>query len=112
MVEKFERRADAIDNALHDSYKKLRNALGLTSGEAHHIIPVQLLKEESVVQDAVSAGFDFNGVSNGVKAIYHHGPHADYTMKIRQMIRNFQSRNPDYTPEQAKEFLESVAQRY
>ena len=112
LIEKFERRADAIDNALHDSYKKLRNALGLVSGEAHHIIPVKLLKANEVVQDAVSAGFDFNGAINGVKAVKYHGPHINYTNEIEDKINEWQNMHPNYTPEQAKSFLESMASRY
>lgn len=48
LVEKFERRAEAIDNALKGQ-SKLRKALGLGSGEVHHIIPIKLLKENEVV---------------------------------------------------------------
>lgn len=88
---------------------KLRKALGLTSGEAHHIIPVQLLKENDVVQDAVAAGFDFNGIQNGIKALKNHGPHSKYTESIRKAIGDWKNQNPDYTPEQAKAFIESLA---
>ena len=78
-VERIENRVAAIENALKGvNSGKLRKTLKLTSGEAHHIIPVQMLKESDVVQDAVSAGFDFNGVINGIKANAHHGPHNNY----------------------------------
>ena len=104
LVEKFERRAEAIDKALKGK-NNLRKALGKISGEAHHIIPVKLLKENEVVQDAVSAGFDFNGAVNGVEAVIHHGSHFDYTDKINDLLHEYQKRNPNYTPEQAKDFF-------
>ena len=64
-----------------------------------------------MVQDAVSAGFDFNGVINGVKASVHHGPHNNYNELIRTKIYEWKRQNPDYTPEQAKSFLEHLAKR-
>ncbi len=111
LVEKFERRAEAIDKALKGK-NNLRKALGNISGEAHHIIPVKLLKENEVVQDAVSAGFDFNGAINGVEAIKHHGPHNKYTNEIEGLINAWHNKHKDYTPEQAKNFLEKVADKY
>ena len=113
LVQRIENRVAAIEKSLKGVRAgRLRKALGLTSGEAHHIIPVQLLKENTVVQDAVSAGFDFNGAINGVQAIKHHGPHSQYTKKIQEMISSWQERNPNYTPKQAKKFLESIANQY
>lgn len=86
--------------------------MGKGEGSAHHIIPIQLLKDNEVVQDAVSAGFDFNGAINGVKAVKNHGPHLDYTQKIRTLLDDFIELHPNYTPEDAKNFLESVAKKY
>ena len=110
IVNRIENRVKAIETGLKGMRAgKLRKALGLTSGEAHHIIPVQLLKENDVVQDAVAAGFDFNGIQNGIKALKNHGPHSKYTESIRKAIGDWKNQNPDYTPEQAKAFIESLA---
>ena len=110
IVNRIENRIKAIESALGGIRSgKLRKALGLTSGEAHHIIPVQLLKENDVVQDAVAAGFDFNGIQNGIKALINHGPHPKYTESIRKAISDWKIQNPNYTPEQAKSFIESLA---
>ena len=108
IIQRIKNRTEAIEKGLKET-GKLRKALGLTSGEAHHIIPVQLLKENNVVQDAVAAGFDFNGVINGVQAAKNHGPHNKYTNMVEGLINSFKKQNPDYTPEQAKVFLEKLA---
>ncbi|MBT2563802.1 AHH domain-containing protein [Pedobacter sp. ISL-68] len=110
--------ADAIlDNSA------LRKALGaaIKAGEeAHHIIPVQLLKEEKVVQDAVNAGFEFNTAVNGIalkkytkagEAVVDGGVHANhpnYTKQIRKALNDFSKANKNYTPAQAKEFLNDL----
>jgi hypothetical protein len=82
--------------------------------EAHHLIPIQLLKENQVVKKAVEEGFDFNGAINGIPLDKYidatgagrHGPHGNYTDQIRQALLNFEKNNPDYTPQNAKQFLE------
>ena len=92
---------------------KLRKALGLKpgSGDAHHIIPIQLLNEEDVVKSAVTGGFDFNGAINGIEVMQHHGSHAKYTEYIREEIKKWAKKNANYTPEAAKEFMENLAKR-
>jgi hypothetical protein len=87
-----------------------------TSEDAHHIIPVQLLKENEVVKKAVEAGFDFNGISNGLALEKfakstgrgRHGPHPNYTEQIRQALANFVKNNPGYTPNDAKQLMEVI----
>ena len=39
----------------------------------------------------------------------NHGPHSKYTESIRKAIGDWKNQNPDYTPEQAKAFIESLA---
>ena len=53
----------------------------------------------------------FNGAVNGVEAVIHHGPHFDYSKKLEEEILNFQKITPDYTPEQAKKYLESITEK-
>ena len=93
---------------------KLRKALGLKpgSGDAHHIIPVQLLKEEEVVKSAVTAGFDFNGAINGIEVMQHHGSHQNYTEAIRTRIKKWMEKNKNYTPEDAKDFIEELTTEF
>jgi len=84
--------------------------------DAHHIIPVQLLKENDVVKKGVEGGFDFNGATNGLAiekyskstGLGRHGPHPNYTTQIRQALDDWAEITPNYTPQQAKEFLEII----
>lgn len=60
------------------------------------------------------AGFDFNGKGNGllVKAGKgSHTRHDAYTKAIERKINDFVKKNPDYKPEDAKEFLEGLAKQ-
>ena len=93
---------------------KLRKALNLKpgSGDAHHIIPVQLLNEEEVVKSAVTAGFDFNGAINGIEVMQHHGSHQKYTEAIRKRIKNWMEEHKNYTPEDAKDFIEELTTEF
>jgi hypothetical protein len=103
--------ADAIANKSH-----LRKALNIvqTNIQAHHIIPVQLIKESKIVQGAIDAGFDFNGVANGigVKSLSKGGTHANhpaYTKKVLRQIDEWAAANPNYTNEQAASFLQELS---
>jgi hypothetical protein len=87
-----------------------------TTEDAHHIIPVQLLKENEVVKKAVEAGFEFNSTKNGLAiekfvkktGTGRHGPHPEYTKQINQALTNFAKDNPGYTAKDAKELLEVI----
>lgn len=98
--------ADAIANK-----SKLRGALGLKTGDglqAHHIIPVELIKSNSTVRKALDEGFDFNGMVNGLglNKNRHYGSHRKYTQKVNEMIDAAQESMPDAS---AKDILENVA---
>lgn len=113
LVQRIENRVDAVSTSLKGAASgKLRTALGLKRGdglEAHHIIPKELLQKNEVVQDAVAAGFEFNGKRNGIAVGKHHGSHSNYTNSINDRISKWQRDNPDYTPEQAKSFIENLS---
>jgi hypothetical protein len=113
LVERFEGRAEAIVKGLAGGSAKLDKALGGKVGDmldAHHLIPEQLLKENSVVQDAVAAGFDFTGKGNGLLVpTGTHGNHKNYTASIKAKLDDWAKAHKDYTPEQAKKFVESLA---
>jgi len=100
----------------------LRRSLGVTKAnmhlykgmKAHHLIPVDLLKKNKVVKDAVLAGFDFNGKKNGLLVQAgkdKHSRHDGYTNAIEKEINQFVVDNPKYKPKDAKEFLEDLADR-
>ena len=112
LVERIEKRVDAVAKTVAKR-GALRKAMGLTDAtkEAHHLIPVKLLKENDVVQDAVAAGFQFNGKRNGLAVAKGHGSHPSYTKALEKKINDWKDANPDYTPEQAKAFLEKLADK-
>ncbi len=112
-----------VGTALNNS-SLLRTALKITDKamEAHHIIPKSLLEKNKVVQDAVEAGFDFNGVVNGVAVkkfvkanandaakAGQHANHPAYTAKVESQLTAWAKKNPNYTPAQAKQYLESLS---
>lgn len=86
------------------------------SEDAHHVIPVQLLKENDVVKKAVEAGFEFNAAKNGlaiekfVKSTKagRHGPHPKYTEQIRDYLVKWANDNQGFTAQMAKEELEDI----
>jgi hypothetical protein len=56
----------------------LRTVLRCNPGQqAHHVIPIQALKESRLVQKAVLGGFDINGAGNGIRMSIkrHYGRH-------------------------------------
>src|SRR5690606_32264198 len=90
--------SDLVKNAIKKRGDLRKILTGIKGTEdAHHIIPVQLLKENDVVKKAVEPCFDFNGVVNGlpiekfVKATGagRHGPHPNYTEQIRKFLNDW-----------------------
>jgi len=74
--------------------------------EAHHIIPVELLKTNAVVQRAVEAGFEFNGAINGIPLKKftqltpdgRHARHDYYTNQINDYLNDvWLPENPEYS---------------
>jgi hypothetical protein len=101
----------AVENSLKQTYK-LRTALKLIAKDgmqAHHLIPVELLKKSQVVKDAVAGGFDFNGVINGLAVKGAHGPHKGYTDSIMKSITEWVESKPNYTAKEAKVYMEKLA---
>ena len=86
------------DEFQRKSYPVLRKSLGIAEGSglyAHHKVPIEMLKENRYIQEAVNLGFDFNGFINGKALIqfehtftngkfYPH--HANYNKFVRQLI--------------------------
>ncbi|MEZ4906500.1 MAG: AHH domain-containing protein [Saprospiraceae bacterium] len=111
-----------IKEALTNPNGKLRYALeqaGLVTStqQAHHLIPIELLEKNEVVQDAVNAGFDFNGIINGkgLSSVgnppIHLGSHPHYTTLIESKIADWLdvvNNNGTYSPNAAKTYLETL----
>jgi len=110
ITQKYEKIADAIKGGSRKLDSSLAGKVG-DGLDAHHLIPIELLKNNKLVQDAVGAGFNFNGKGNGVLVPGGHGPHKGYTDAILGQINDFISTNKNYTPKQAKEFLDDLASR-
>ena len=90
----------------------LRGALSILNGsgtQAHHIIPVQALRGNAVVQKAVGNGFDFNGAINGIEgAADFHTNHPAYNAFVSNQLNSFQqSTGGAFTGQQAQEFLQN-----
>jgi hypothetical protein len=96
---------DAVKNR-----HELRTSLGLTDTavQAHHIIPVEVLKSNRVIQSAVAGGFEFNGIRNGLglRQKIHLGGHDAYNELLEQRLSAWALKNPNYTPSKARNFIE------
>src|SRR5262245_4728561 len=58
-----------------------------TAGQAHHIIPVELLTRDRMLGLLVASGWDFNGAVNGIAlAAGFHGNHPNYTRYVNGRI--------------------------
>ena len=110
---------EKVANAMWDSYK-LKNAMkadGLIQAgqEAHHIIPIGVMKKNPVVQDAMDAGYDINAKDNGIGLAKFtkadggvHANHPNYNNQINDYINAWAEKNSDYSSKDAKEMLENL----
>jgi hypothetical protein len=102
--------ADAIWDAGRGGANKLAKALGTkgTGKIAHHIIPVGVLTDNKVVQEAIEEGFDFNGIINGIglDKAFHPTNHFDYSEGVNKLIDATREAFPDLS---SKEVVEKVA---
>ncbi|HZL38097.1 MAG TPA: Ig-like domain-containing protein, partial [Tepidisphaeraceae bacterium] len=83
----------------------------LAGNEAHHGIPLELLKDSVIsrfIRLAAKGGFDFNGTENGIITPAGHGPHPEYTAHIRQLILDGRSSNS--SPQAARGLLDLIVQ--
>lgn len=80
---------------------------------AHHLIPIQALKESKVVQYAVEAGFDFNSVENGkfLHKNIHNSSHPDYSIAIMSEFKALERRYPNLTKNDAKDRVEDFVKK-
>lgn len=97
-----------------------------TDFNAHHIIPVELANENTILQKAIEAGFDFNGKVNGrwlkrfssddifddagklfASKTGVHASHDSYTEKVRNLLNRLKRVN--LNPDQLKGRVEEIA---
>jgi hypothetical protein len=112
--------SDAIKSAIKNRGSLREALIGIKSTEeAHHIIPVQVLKDNEVVQKAVEDGFEFNSADNGIPLEKYkvgppesgrHGPHPNYNDQIKKHLEwwSEQPANQGYTPTQAREYIQDL----
>ena len=77
---------------------------------AHHLIPVQALKNNKVAQMAVDAGFDFNSATNGYaldKAV--HGSHKAYNDFVTNQLETWAKKNENegYSAIDARKYIQN-----
>ena len=70
------------------------------------------MKVWAYMQSVVTAGFDFNGAINGIEVMQHHGSQAKYTETIRKRIKIWMEDNKNYTPKDAKDFIEELTTEF
>lgn len=95
-----------------DSRHKLRNALDLQVGDArqaHHIIPIDVLKNNPTIQKAVIEGFDFNGKINGIPVPpkFHLAGHDEIHKLINEEINEWAKLNRKASGKKINEYLET-----
>jgi hypothetical protein len=77
--------------------------------EAHHLIPVSLLKKHVMLGLAINAGFDFNGAINGLAlAGGFHGSHPQYTRYVDRKLTDWQAANPSAKAADIRTFVEGL----
>jgi len=102
-------RAKLILNSIVERHK-LREALKLDieKAQAHHLIPVEILKTNEVAQAAIAAGFEFNSKNNALPLprSYHLQDHDEYNLNVQKMLSDWAEENKGFKPGKAREFIE------
>jgi len=82
--------------------------LDLRMAQAHHLVPIEMLKTHAVAQAAVAGGFNYNGRSNALPlpTKYHLQNHDQYNSEVHTILSKWEAANPGYTPAMARNFLE------
>ncbi|UWP97180.1 AHH domain-containing protein (plasmid) [Aliiroseovarius crassostreae] len=105
-VTRIQNRMDLAYDAIQKR-SKLRSAMRTPRGkQAHHLMPVDVL-DSPVVQAALEAGFDFNGVENGMNVDAQAGSHGRRTGRLAGRLADFARDNPSYSPQEALSFVRS-----
>lgn len=101
---------DWARNRLRAAMEKANGSEALVGNEAHHGIPLELLKDSDVgevIMQAAKAGFDINSEENGIIVPEGHGPHPEYTADIKNDILTLSARYGN-SPEEARGLLDAV----
>jgi hypothetical protein len=110
-IDRWGAEAAAEFDALVMNRSDLRKALKVmknSGSQAHHLIPVECLKNSEVVQAAVIAGLEFNGKVNGwiEKEEFHLVAHKELNELIGERLEAWEQEHPGYTPAEARRFIE------
>lgn len=103
------KQADLIMKTIENRHE-IRGALNLDirMAQAHHLVPIEMLKTHQVAQAAVAGGFNYNGRENALPlpTKYHLENHDQYNNNVQTMLTKWETANPGYTPVMARNFLE------
>lgn len=97
-----------------ESRGSLRKSMGLGIGDprqAHHILPIEALKESKTLQGLVIHGFDFNGALNGfpinpsIHSATHFAGHNEWVIK---QLNDWEKLHPNFELNEAKQFVEKT----
>jgi hypothetical protein len=73
--------------------RQLRSAMRCRPGQqAHHVIPLELRRDFTIVQEAERNGWEFNGRDNGICTRYHRGSHPVYTRDVIRRLTALETR--------------------
>ena len=95
--------------------KAMREARKITRRQqAHHIIPVEAVKQCPIVQKAILEGFEINGLKNGAplslkKHKERHAEFENYNRFALGQLLDLESRHPDIDGVGAKREVEAFA---
>ncbi|GJQ05046.1 polymorphic toxin-type HINT domain-containing protein [Capnocytophaga canimorsus] len=95
----------ASREVLREALSKVMNMVGK---EAHHLIPVNLVKNDEIIKKAIKEGFDFHGLINGrglTQAIHRDRVwgHTAYDKYVKATIERFSKEFPEMS---SKDLLE------
>lgn len=112
-IKLLENKAEKLLDAVKNRGKIAEHFAKLGNFQAHHKIPIQILEENGLVQNAVSEGWDINKKINGrILPTGFHTKHPAYTDYISKQISDWQTdllnkgRNPTNT--EFVNFMENV----
>ncbi len=81
----------------------------LDSSQAHHLIPIEILKEQGIMKELLKMGWNFNDKINGeALAVGFHGTHPNYTGYVRREIAAWISANGAATVDVFQQYVEGT----
>ena len=116
--------SQAAKDAAKNRSQLRKNLKTITGDEAHHALPISVIGESKIYQDAIDAGFEVNTKVNGINLKKFskslgltdgiHASHPLYNRVIDGMLERFRIEFihlPTYTKSMAKNFTEELSTR-